>query len=146
MAEARFSSVWGRHLEALENFDRCLALDQNNLAARNNRANTLREMGQFERALADYNVGLKRQPIDLLLRLNRGSLLLGDFQRAEEAADDFEAVLAIDPGNEKARKGLAEARTCRGLELFEAGRFAEALDAFEAARRHDPLNPIYWSI
>jgi len=131
----------GRHLEALENFDRGLVLDQNNLAARNNRANTLREMGQFERALADYDAGLKLRPNDLLLRLNRGTLLLGNLQRAAEAAEDFEAVLGSDPGNGKARKGLAEARTCQGLALFEAGRLTQALAAFEAARRHAPRDP-----
>ncbi|MBV9549182.1 MAG: tetratricopeptide repeat protein [Alphaproteobacteria bacterium] len=131
----------GRHLEALESFDRCLALDESNLAAHNNRANILREMGQFEKALADYSAGLKLKPNDLLLRLNRASLLLGNLQRAEEAADDFEAVLALDPGNAKARNGLVQARTCQGIALSEAGRLMQALDAFEAARHHDPLNP-----
>jgi serine/threonine protein kinase/tetratricopeptide (TPR) repeat protein len=130
------------------------------------------ELAVGERALAAGQEGLANQAFDLARRIDpndkriaegqrhthnlSGVLpLLADGQNAENArnysraAQDYSQALSIDPGNDKARAGLARANAAfgddnyakavgSGFAALGAGRLDDAHDAFEKARTLRP--------
>ena len=130
------------------------------------------ELAAGEKALAAGQEGLANQAFDLAKRIDpndkriaegqrhthnlNGVLpLLADGQNAESArnysraAQDYSQALSIDPGNDKARAGLARANAAfgddnyakavgSGFAALGAGRLDDAHDAFEKARALRP--------
>jgi hypothetical protein len=130
------------------------------------------ELAAGEKALASGQEALANQAFDLAKRIDpndkriaegqrhthnlNGVLpLLADGQNAESArnysraAQDYSQALSIDPGNDKARAGLARANAAfgddnyakavgSGFAALGAGRLDDAHDAFEKARALRP--------
>lgn len=72
-----------------------------------NRAFCLVMLGEYERALADYNSILGADPDNVHALLNRG-ICLEKLGRTDESRRDFERLLEIDPDNEEARRCLGQ--------------------------------------
>ena len=79
----------------------------------NTAAFRLARAGKYDEALAFYKILMKRNPSD---RLAKAGIELAEGMRAMasrdrlEAAQRFEAVLELDPANERAARELAEMR------------------------------------
>ncbi|MGH8322712.1 MAG: hypothetical protein ACRETD_02765, partial [Steroidobacteraceae bacterium] len=122
-----------------------------------------RAAGQEELANQAFDLARRIDPNDRRIaegqrhthNLNGVLPLLADGQSAEtahnysRAAQDYSQALALDPGNEKARSGLARANAAFGDDSYAqdvgsgfaalgAGRLEDAHDAFEKARALRP--------
>jgi tetratricopeptide (TPR) repeat protein len=119
--------------------------------------------GQEELAAQAFDLAKRIDPNDKRIaegqrhthNLNGVLPLLADGQNAESArnymraAQDYSQVLSLDPGNDKARAGLARANAAfgddnyaksvgSGFAALGAGRLDDARDAFEKARNLKP--------
>ena len=77
---------------------------RSNAIARNNRANTFRNSGDIERAVADYDEAVRLDPNYAVAYMNRGSAQY-EAKNYDRALADFEAALQIDAALAEAIKG-----------------------------------------
>jgi tetratricopeptide (TPR) repeat protein len=82
--------------EALDNHDRALALDRDNVEALNNRGLVLQELERFDEALESYDRALAVRP-DFAKALNNRGNALRALERLEEAVASYDRALALDP-------------------------------------------------
>jgi tetratricopeptide (TPR) repeat protein len=75
-------------------------------------------LGQYEKALHDYEQALLTQSDRLDLHIGRGKALLG-LKRSQEALDTFNTVLRRDPKSAKAFKGQGRAYEQLAQQVFE---------------------------
>ncbi len=101
-----------RYREALEAFDRALALDPDAPDALLARAVTRQRLGRREEALADYDRAIAARRTSEALN-NRGCLLR-DLGNLERALSDVEEAIRLAPTDAVAHVSLAEVRTARG--------------------------------
>ena len=115
----------GRLAEALESYDRALALQPNSAATVIDRGNILQQLGRFAEALESYDRVLALKPDFAEAWLNRGNTLqqLGRFA---EALESYDRALAVRPD-------FLGALLNRGSALEELGRYAEALESYDRA-------------
>ena len=116
----------GKLVDALECFNRVLALDPGNVAALHNRGVALRAEGRFEEALASFERVIEREGNNPLVWFNKG-FVLSKLQRHEEAIKAFDRVLALDPGH-------AASWYNKGKLLALVGRAEEADQHLQKAR------------
>ncbi len=95
-----------RYADAATFYARCLALDSTDSVAAYNRANCLREMGEFEAAAHDYALALKLDPSFVEAWFNYAGLLRTRGQHGA-ARQHLERAIAIDPGYGDAVYNLA---------------------------------------
>ncbi|WP_369382496.1 tetratricopeptide repeat protein [Streptomyces sp. cg36] len=96
----------GRGGEALEEYDRIVAVDPHHPEYRFDRAVLHHQQGRFEAALADYAEVEAISPPFVELHYNRGDLYV---QTGEgDAAAEFARALELEPGRADARLALAE--------------------------------------
>jgi tetratricopeptide (TPR) repeat protein len=124
----------GERLEAVQNFDHALALDENFADAHGNRANILADAGRPEEALKAFDRALALKPDSAADWLNRGAVLqgLGRLDAAIESYDRAIACVADFP----------EAYVNRGNALKELGHADVALGA-DAAAHFDAAEAAY---
>jgi predicted O-linked N-acetylglucosamine transferase (SPINDLY family) len=115
----------GRHLGALESYDRALAIQPGYVEAHYNRGITLQELGRHDEALASYDRALALKPDYASAWHNRGTLLRAQ-RRLEDALSSYDRAIALKPD-------YAEAHNHRGAALQELGRMDEAIDAYGRA-------------
>jgi predicted O-linked N-acetylglucosamine transferase (SPINDLY family) len=115
---------------ALKLMDRALTIHPRNAAVLYNRANTLRDMGRPEAALAGYEAALAVNPGNIAALNNHGIVLLS-LQRHGEAVASYDRALAINPDH-------ADSHANRGNALVELGRCEDALASFERALANAP--------
>ncbi|MDO8803064.1 MAG: tetratricopeptide repeat protein [Elusimicrobiota bacterium] len=86
----------GRYPEAIKDFDRCLELRPNDWEALGNRARTLLDMKEFDRAIADCSAAILYNPGSAQMFLHRGIayFLKGNYSAALK---DYDRALAISP-------------------------------------------------
>jgi len=120
----------GRYDEAVDSYERALALQQDYAPAYSNMGVALRAQGQTDAAIAAYERGLAVQPDYPDLHYNLANALL-DKGRADEAAAHFRVALRTIPGSASARNNL-------GIALANEGQFAAAAREFEEALRVEP--------
>jgi arylsulfatase A-like enzyme/Tfp pilus assembly protein PilF len=123
----------GRVQEALEEYERVLAVQPGNRGARNNRAIAFYRTGRAEAAVAEWRKLAAEFPGDADVHNNLAAAAL-DRERWKEAEAHARRALAIAPG-------LAEAWSNLGIARDGQGRYAEAKDAFRKALAADPA---YW--
>jgi tetratricopeptide (TPR) repeat protein len=130
---AMAQSELGKDIDALNNYDRALAIRPAHAEALNNRGNSFQELGRFEEALESYNRALAVEPKHPEALYNRGNALqqLGRF---DEAVNSYGRALAVQPNN-------AEALNNRGNSLQELGRFEAALESYNRALAIQPDHP-----
>ena len=85
----------GHPTQALEAFDKSLALDDSFSPAWGSRAQTLEKLGRLEEARAGYDRALKAKP-EAWLYFNRGNVLR-DLGRLEEALESYGEALKTQP-------------------------------------------------
>jgi tetratricopeptide (TPR) repeat protein len=116
-------ALHGKLDEALEDFNRVLALESNYANAWFNRAEVLAEQGRFEEAADDYSHAISKQPNDLLSLKGRASCLV-ELQRLKEALADFNRIIELEPGN-------ADIRCSRGDIQQSLGKWDAAAAEYE---------------
>jgi tetratricopeptide (TPR) repeat protein len=70
----------GRYQEAIEYYDRALAMDPNDVSALNNKGNALGDLGRYQEAIEYYDRALAIDPNDADALYNKGNpfVILGD--------------------------------------------------------------------
>ncbi len=111
------------HAEAIDDYDRALALQANFPAALNNQGHSLRCLRQPAQSLERFDRALALRPSYPPAHNNRGLALL-DLKRMPEALRSFNEALALNPS-------FPEALANRGAALLAMKRFAEAAQTFE---------------
>ena len=119
-----------RHEEAVESYDRALALAPNVPGAHVNRGNALAALGRHEPALASFEQALRLTPDDVAVLSIRATTLKA-LGRHAEALASVDRALALSPHD-------VNALVARGNALLALERHAEALTAFDAALVHAP--------
>ncbi len=93
-----------------------------------NLANSQRDQGKGEEALANYGAAISARPDFLDAFINRG-MLLKDYRRTTEALKDFQRAIALAPTNPVAYVHAAEAAMVAGL-------YRDAVAYCQSAREH----------
>ena len=100
--------------------------------ALNNRGIVLKEVGNFNEALVDFNKALNSKPDDFELLNNRG-IVLTKLNSAKKALADFDKAVSLNPKNTYVYNN-------RGNALKSLHRFDEALDDYSKAISLKPDN------
>ena len=111
--------------EAVESYDRALALVPNHAGAWCDRGRALREMGELHEALESYSTALAINPRYLDAR-NYLSSVLATLGQNEESEFHARQIIAVDPANDSAYNNLGNA-------LQRQGRLTEAIACFTTA-------------
>ncbi len=122
--------------EALRCFDLALEINPYSLAARNNRGNTLKDLGDYAGASAEYAQALDLNPkhVDTLYNLALCHQQNGDMPLAMTRLGE---IVEIAPAHEPARIQIIES-------LINLGRFAEAGLALEKLLDEMPQSAQAW--
>jgi protein O-GlcNAc transferase len=115
----------GRHQEALESYDKALAIRPDFAEALYNRGVACAAMLRHEEALESYDKALAIRPGFAQALCDRGNALHA-MGRHQEALESYDKALAIRPGYVKALHN-------RGVALSKMGRDVEALESYEKA-------------
>lgn len=126
----------GRWDEALECYDRALAMEPDVAAFHSNRGNALRNLGRAAEALASLERAIGLDPLAAGPWLNK-SLLYVHAQRNEDALSCIDHSLGLDPTS-------ADAWVIRGVVLGRLGRNADQLAAYDRAIELDPRDASAW--
>jgi tetratricopeptide (TPR) repeat protein len=113
----------GRHAEALESFDRAIALGATD--ADGGRADTLVALGRLAEAVGSFDRALAHDPGSVADWCNRGAALV-DLGRFAEAADSFARATALAPD-------FAEAHYNHGNALAKLERQTDAIASYDRA-------------
>ena len=122
----------GRSTEALETYDRLLAVEPGSAEAHNDRGSILFDLKRPSDALAAYSHALALKPKFPDAWGNRGNALL-ELRRPSEALASFDQAVAIKPD-------LVAGHHGRGIALTRLDRVAEAIASFDRALTIDPGN------
>jgi tetratricopeptide (TPR) repeat protein len=122
----------GRHKEAIEWFDKALAIDPDNVKVLGNKGGALDTLGRHEEAIEWFDKALAIDPNDVIALCNKG-VSLGHMGRHKEAIEWFDKALAIDPN-------YVIALCNKGVSLSDLGRYKEAIEWFDKALAIDPDN------
>ena len=128
---ARGAKLFDFTLRILAGIDRIGTLDATAACVR---AETLRDLGRYEEALAAFEDTIRRFPQNEVAPTARAETLC-DLGRYEEALTAFEDTVRRFPQNEVAPTARAET-------LRDLGRYEEALAAFEDTMRRFPLDEV----
>jgi Tfp pilus assembly protein PilF len=126
-----------RFSEALESFDRALALEPDHVETLTNRGAVLHQVKRSDEALVSFERALTLAPRHLRTLMNR-AITLKEIGRLEEALQGYEHALTIAPGN-------ADVLNNRGSVLFVLKQFDEALASFDRALAVDPGHARAWN-
>lgn len=121
-----------RYTEALQAYDRAIALDPNFIPAYYNKARLLRKLGQYKDALTACERVIKLDS-SLAPAYNEQGNVLSQIGSFEDALIAYEQAINIDTN-------LIDAHNGRGNAFLWLGQYKEALAAFERAIE---LNPQY---
>src|SRR5262249_42419160 len=93
---------------AIADFDEAIRLDPEARSFRfYARANALRDAGQYDLALTDYETVLKLAPTNAWVLVDRGRTY-ARMGRSEAAKSDFDSALKLDPANEQKLRPVIE--------------------------------------
>jgi len=126
----------GRHEEAIECFDKALAIDPRSAVAWSGKGVPLRALGRHEEAIECFDKALAIDP-RCAAAWNSKGLALRTLGRLEEAIECHDKVLAIDPRS-------AYAWHNKGMALAALGRGEEAIGCFDQAVTIDPRCAAAW--
>lgn len=134
----------GHHEEALQCFDRALAINpddadtlSNKINALNNFGTALEEMGKWQEAIDCYDQALSIESDDVYALNNKG-IVLKKMGRMEEALKCYNLALEIN-------HCFVEAFYNKGILLYELRSYNEALKCFDNALEFSPRFPDAWN-
>jgi tetratricopeptide (TPR) repeat protein len=142
-AAAAREAIGGLHLllnqphQALEAYDRCLALSPRNFRVMNQRGIALYLMGRSNEAEESFRRSLFGDSGFAAAHNNIGAVLW-DAGEAREATNCFRRAVRYE-------RGLVSARLNLALALLRQGHFQLALDAYRNVARDDAENAIAWN-
>gem|GEM_PF-340119 len=110
--------------EALDSFDRALAIKPDSTTFACNRSAVLHMLGRFGEALETLEQLVSRKPDDTQILCNKGAVLK-DLGRIREALDCFDRALTLDPG-------MTVALLNRASSLEIIGEYAQASEIYRA--------------
>jgi tetratricopeptide (TPR) repeat protein len=122
----------GKYEEAIEYYDKVLALDPNNKFALNNKGADLYDLGSYEEAIKYFLKRLAIDPNNKHVLYNTGTAL-DELGRYVEAIEYYDRALAIDPN-------FLKALINKGLSLKKLGIYEEAIKYYDRALAIDPNN------
>jgi tetratricopeptide (TPR) repeat protein len=119
-----------KYVEAVNSFDKALAIDPKNTKALNGKGDALRHLQRYDDAnyVFDRAIAIDATVADVLK--NKGLVLL-DLDKFRKAIEYFDKALAIDPEHPRALRG-------KGAALSKLGNHSEALEYFDKALAIDP--------
>ncbi|HLY37999.1 MAG TPA: tetratricopeptide repeat protein, partial [Candidatus Binatia bacterium] len=120
----------GRLAEALEHFERAVAIEPWYAKAWVNLGLGLAALGRSDDAIARYRDAIRLDPTFAPAHYDL-ALELSEHGRLDEAIAEFREALRLDPGRAKTENGL-------GLALARSGRLDEAVGHYQAALAIDP--------
>ena len=86
-----------RYSEAVDAYQKALALDPKNVDVRVDMGTCLKNSGRPQEALAEYRKAIKINPAHLNAHLNSGVVLTYDLYNKQEGIKEFEKYLALAP-------------------------------------------------
>ncbi|MCD6036432.1 MAG: hypothetical protein K0S67_316 [Nitrososphaeraceae archaeon] len=122
----------GKYQEALEYYDKALAIDPNYDVALYSKGSALSKLGKDQEALEWYDKALAIDP-NYVAALNNKGTSLDDLGNYQEAIEWFDKALAIDPN-------YVSTLISKGWTLYTLGKYQEALEYFDKALAIDPNN------
>ena len=114
--------VQGKFQEAVQAFDRAIALSPDFAEAHSNRGNALKELGQLDESVASYDKAIRLKPDFSDAWFNRGNALK-DIGELDQAVESYNKTLEIRPDFAPAHRNLS------ALKTYVAG--DEQIDAME---------------
>jgi tetratricopeptide (TPR) repeat protein len=111
--------------EALECYDRAIAIKPDDPRTHNNRASALKNLRRYNEALDSYERAIALLPTRVELHSNRGNLLQ-ELERFEEALESYDTAIALRPD-------YAETYSNRGVVLRNMMQFEESAASFDRA-------------
>ena len=131
--EAEDLSFSGRSDEAMELFDKALAIDPNNVDALSRKGYFLGyDLGQYDEAIQLYDKALAIDPNNTSTLYDK-AFTLRESGEHQEAIETFDKALAIDPNDTYLLNGKAAV-------LADLGRYDEALVYYDKALAIDPMD------
>ena len=125
-----------RHREAIECYDRSLALEPNHAQTWTNRGFCLSALGQREEAIECYNRALDLNPLFADAWNNKGAAL-ANLEQREEAIVCFDRALSLNPQ-------YADAWSNKATSLLDLGRRQEAISCIDRALELAPQTAMMW--
>jgi len=119
----------GRHEEAVDCYEKALAIDPDDVITLSNKGVALSALGLHNKAIVCYDRAVAIDPGSAMAWNNKGSSLI-DLEQYEESLECFDIVLKIDPRN-------ATALSNKGRSLGVLGRHQQALICYDAALAAD---------
>jgi tetratricopeptide (TPR) repeat protein len=126
----------GDDLEALNHFDRAIALNPNQAAALYARAMALQKAGRVEASILDYERTLRLDPANADAWFNYGAAQHLT-QHFDDALTAYSKALELSPNNPTILAG-------RALTLHALNRDGEAIDDYDRAIALDPCDKVNW--
>src|SRR3989304_6014609 len=140
----------GKHLEAVEGYDKALALDPKYAAAWNNRGNALDDLGKYQEAVESYDKALALDPRLAAAWNTRGGILF-KLRRYKEALSSYDRACSLKPADPICHYNCAVALHCLGKKAEAADRLRHALrldpnfrEAREGLQHLEAGHPVWW--
>jgi Flp pilus assembly protein TadD len=120
----------GKTADAIQQYERALQLDSNNVDAQNNLGNALASQGRWTEAIPHYEQALKLKPDSAEAHFNLGIALASQGKLAE-AVQHYQRALELNPYD-------AEGLNRLGIALAMQGKLPEAIQSYEQAIQLKP--------
>ena len=111
--------------QAIQHFNRAIALDERYLAAYHQMGRCYMRLGKLQEAIDLFVRVIKEKPHQIPIRIDLGNALI-DMGKYREAKQVFDEVLQAKPANQRAQLGLAHC-------AFNQGHWEESMQLAQAA-------------
>ena len=122
----------GRTDQALEDYNKAIALDPYYSKAYATRGFVFDKLGHLEKAMADYDKAISLSPEEAQAYNNRG-VIFEKMERYDKAIEDYDKVIELDPGK-------AQSYNNRGVVFEKMGRYDKAVEDYDRAISLNPSN------
>ena len=124
----------GKYQEAIEYYDKALAINPTYLQSLNNKGLAFFDQGKYHEAIEWYDKALMVEP-DYIKALNGKGAALNGLGKYQEANEWLDKALVVDPN-------FTYALTNKGWALYNQGKYQEAIEWYDKALMVDPNFPL----